>query len=316
MLTLVADIGGTRIKLGIVHDQRIVAEEQITANSSQGLEPQLPRIAAALNSLCQRAGTSASSCAAIAFAFPSIVDSSTSRVLTAYGKYEDAPRLDLARWSLDTFGLPFVIENDARAALLGEWSVGAGRGSNDLVMVTLGTGLGTAVLVEGRPLRGKHGQAGIQGGHFTVQQSGRPCSCGNVGCAEAEASSFALPALARETEGFIDSDLSHRALIDYASVLDLAKQGDRCALALKNKTIEIWTSMVVNLIHAYDPERVVIGGGLMVAAGEFLPTLAAKVLGRVCTPWGEVQIVPGMLGNSAALLGCDFLIRDTLDQLQ
>ncbi len=309
MITLVADTGGTRIKLALMRDQTIIGCDSFPAHASEGLAPQLPRIAHGLDSLCRAAGIDRGECSAFAMAFPSLIDASTGRVLAAYGKYADAPQLDLPRWCRETLHLPLVIENDARMALLGEWQAGAGRGSDNLVMVTLGTGLGTAALIEGRIVRGSHGQAGILGGHLTVQHAGRQCTCGNLGCAEAEASTSALPALAAESREYRASPLSHSPCIDFASVFRLAREGDACAVSLKARAIGIWSSLIVNLIHAYDPERVIVGGGIMAGETEFFPELERQVLARAHTPWGRVSIVRGELGDAAALFGGEYLAR-------
>jgi glucokinase len=308
MMTLVADTGGTLIKVALMRDEIILGRESFAARSREGFEVQLPRIARGLESLCRAAGVDCGECSALALAFPSLLDSS-GRVLAAYGKYADAPRLDLPRWCRNTLHLPLIIENDARMALLGEWQAGAGRGSDDLVMVTLGTGLGTAALIQGNLVRGRHGQAGILGGHFTVQHDGRLCTCGNRGCAEAEASTSALPALAAESHTFGTSALHDETCVDYARVFRLAREGDACALSLKARAIDIWSSMIVNLIHAYDPERVIVGGGIMSGEAEFFLELERLVRARAHTPWGRVAIERSELGDAAALYGGAYLSR-------
>jgi glucokinase len=309
VISFVADAGGTRIKLALMRDGTVLAQDCIAAHSGEGLAPQLPRIEQGLDALCRTAGISRGECAVFAMAFPSLIDPATHRVVAAYGKYPDAPQLDLTRWSLETLGLPLLIENDARMALLGEWQAGAGRGSNDLVMVTLGTGVGTAALIEGRVVRGKHGQSGVLGGHLTVQQNGRRCVCGNRGCVEAEASTFALPALAADAPDFSRSALRHAEKIDFPTVFHLARDADACAVSLKSRAIEVWSSLIVNMIHAYDPERIIVGGGIAAGAAEFLPELERGVLDRAHTPWGRVSIVLGELGDAAALFGGDYLSR-------
>jgi glucokinase len=90
-------------------------------------------------------------------------------------KYKDAPKLDLAAWARNTFGLPLRIENDARMALMGEHYAGAGCGGANILMMTLGTGIGTAAILDGRLLRGVHGHAGCLGGHLTAKFDGRTC---------------------------------------------------------------------------------------------------------------------------------------------
>jgi glucokinase len=313
--SLVVDVGGTRIKAGVLQDAALVAQQSIDANASQGLAAQLPRIVTVLESLCRDAGIAVEDCAALAVAFPGLIDASTQRIRdAAFGKYADAAQLDLPRWSQDTLGLQLLLENDARMALLGEWRAGAGRGSDDLVMVTLGTGLGTAVLVTGLMMQGKHGQAGILGGHLTIQHDGRLCACGNLGCAEAEASTSVLPILAAQAEGFTESPLCRSSTIDYATVLQLAHAGDPCSMRLRHRSLRVWSSMIVNLVHAYDPERVIVGGGVMAANVDFLDELTELVLARVNTPWGRVELVPGQLADQAALFGGEFMITKSLTQ--
>ena len=313
MIALAADVGGTQIKLAVLRNQSLLAQERLEARSNEDFRPQLPRIVHAFADLQSRLRIDRRDCAALSLAFPSLIDSATNRVATAYGKYKDASQIDLVAWARETLGLPLVLENDARAALLGEWRAGAGRGSDDLVMVTLGTGLGAAALMQGKLLRGRHGQAGVLGGHFTVRYGGWRCTCGNRGCAEAEASTSVLPRLAAENPDFPRSALRKAAAIDFAIVMRLAREGDPCAKALREHAIDVWSSMIVNLIHAYDPERVIVGGGIAAGAADFLPDLERRVHSDVHTPWGRVAILPAELGDAAALFGGEFLIREQFE---
>ena len=310
MITLAADIGGTRIKLALVADHSLLAQECIEARSHEGLAPQLPRVAKAFAAMCVQVGVRYEDCCALGVAFPSLIDVETGRVLTAYGKYSDAPQLDLAAWARQEFDLQLVIENDARVAQLGEWQAGAGRGCNDFVMVTLGTGLGTSALVGGQLIRGKHGQAGVLGGHITVRLGGRPCICGNRGCAEAEASTSVLEHNAREHRDFARSRLRSMEMIDYASVFRLAQEQDACAIALRTYSIEVWSTMIVSLIHSFDPERVIVGGGVVTGDPACVAELAGHIRAHAHTPWGQVDIVPALLGDAAALIGAECLVRE------
>src|SRR6185436_1327858 len=119
--------------------------------------------------------------------FPGLVSTRAGRVLSTNSKYEGAPEIDLTEWSRQLFDLPLRVENAARMALLGEVYAGATQSSTALVMMTLGTGIGGVAMIEGKLLRGKHSQAGCLGGHIPVLFTGRPCTCGAVGCAESEA---------------------------------------------------------------------------------------------------------------------------------
>src|SRR6478736_1146438 len=110
--------------------------------------------------------------------------------------------------------MPLALENDANAALAGGWQYGAGRGFQSVVLMTLGTGVGTSAVVDGVPLRGQHGQAGCLGGHVTVNIDGERCVCKNIGCVESEASTWALPTHARRDPDFATSTLAGASVLD------------------------------------------------------------------------------------------------------
>jgi glucokinase len=301
------DVGGTYIKVGLVEDAEVQARTSIPAHSDRGLAQALPRIKAAGLELLSQIETSIDQCEAISISFPSIIDAKTSQVLFGYGKFMDAMELDLSEWAEKELNLPLVIDNDARVALMGEWVYGAGKGFDNLVMVTLGTGLGVAALIEGKILRGVHGQAAILGGHLSINPNGHLCHCGGRGCPEAEASTSVINERAREHPEFTISALSKLKSIDYTHVFDLAQRDDSVAIALKEQAIQAWATMMINLIHAYDPERLIVGGGIAAGWDQFMPQVIERVHRWNHTPWGKVELVPALLENDAALLGCDVL---------
>jgi glucokinase len=274
------------------------------------LSPRLTALEATFRSLAARVGIGVSACDGVAVSLPSLIDSRTGRILTEIGKYADAPRVDLRAWGKEKLGLPLAIENDARMALVGEWLHGAGRGSDDVVMMTLGTGLGTSAVIEGRVLRGKHGQAGCLGGHLTVRYGGHKSNCGNIGCAEAEASTAFLARVAGDHPGFRESPLSREPLLDYAAILRHA--GDACAVAVLEHSIQVWGALAVSLIHAYDPEILILGSGIMAGGDVILPAIRDYVRRYANTPWGEVKIVKSQLGARAALMAAEWLVREQI----
>lgn len=308
--TLAVDFGGRRIKLGLVQDGVVVAQQVLPARAEEPLPARLKAVATVLRDLCQQHALRPESCAGIGLAYPSIIDTEHARILDHFGKFGDASTLDLRAWARAELGLPLAIDNDARMALIGEWRHGAGRGCGNVVMITFGTGIGTAVIQEGRVLRGVHGQAGILGGHLTTCLGGHPCVCGNIGCAEAEASTWALDRLVRERPNFADSALASEAEIDFAAVFGLATAGDACARALRDHALQVWSALAVNLIHAYDPERLVLGGGVMASRDIILPAIREHVERHAHTPWGRVNVVASELGDRAALLGCEWLVQE------
>lgn len=310
MMTLAVDFGGRRIKLGLIRDGVVRAYRVIPAKSEQPLTERLVEVADELKELLAHESLKASNCSGLAFAYPSIIDTPQARICDHFGKFGDAAALDLRRWAQEAFGLGFAIDNDARMALIGEWQYGAGRGCDNLAVLTLGTGLGASAVIEGRVLRGAHGQAGILGGHTTINYHGGPCVCGNLGCAEAEASTWRLQELAAAVPDFSHSALAKEPLIDYAAVFRLAAEGDAVARTLREHSLKVWSVAVVNLIHAYDPEKVILAGGIMRSASVIVPAVQQWVQRHAHTPWGQVQVVPSMLGDQAALLAGEWLLKE------
>lgn len=244
-----------------------------------------------------------------------MIDVHTSRVVSTNLKFEDALGLDLPGWCQTEFGIPFALENDARMALLGEWYAGAAQGAEDVVMITLGTGVGGAVLAGGKPLRTRQVQGGCIGGHIPVLFTGRRCTCGAFGCMEAEASGWALPSIAKEWPGFDSSRLAKIDTINFRSLFEFAREGDRVSIELRDRCLHIWACGTVGLVHMFGPERVIFGGGVMRSGDEILPYIRDYVRKYSWTPNGTVSILPAALGNDAALLSAIPLLCGTASQL-
>lgn len=303
MKALVIDLGGTHATCGLVDDRCIVAHETFDTNRARSLAAVLPRIAEIFRLLIKNNGVPLREISGVAIGIAALVDSRTTRVLATHGKYDDAADIDLNRWSGDEIGLPLRIENDARMALLGESFAGAARGFSDIVMMTLGTGIGGVAMIEGKLLRGKHCQAGCLGGHFPVLFTGRRCSCGGIGCAEAEASGWSLPAVVNDWPGIASSTLAKYSDIGFKELFAEAAAGDDVARSIQERCLKIWAADAVAMIHAYDPEILVIGGGVMKSSEVILPAVESHVHQYAWTPWGKVQVRAAELGNNAALLG-------------
>ncbi|MCC7474998.1 MAG: ROK family protein [Pirellulales bacterium] len=310
MSVLACDLGGTRIKLGVVENGRLLASEVLTSQSDQGLGQALDRIADGLVRLCNSVGTTPQRCRGIGMGFPALVDGSSGRVLNEYGRYSDAPRIDLQRWGTARFGLPVALENDARLALLGEWSYGAARGSNNVAIITLGTGIGSGVMSQGKLLRGPHFQAGNLCGHMIIRIGGYRCVCGAHGCVEAETGSIGLAARARESREFETSKLAAEPEVNYESVFRCAAAEDDLAIAMVNHACNTWGAMCVNMIQAFDLDRIVIGGGVMASADMILPRVRGYVEENVFATWGRVEIVAAHHPDHMALLGCEALLAE------
>lgn len=239
------DFGGTDIKIGVVDGgARVEASRSVPAS---GTAADLDHAAAAAGELL--AGGSVDS---VGIAVPGVVNRD-GRMLHANDKYDWARDIDLRSWGARCFGAPVIVENDARAALVGEVREGAGVGADDVVLITLGTGIGTAALVEGRLVRGAHGHAGILGGHVTVDVHAPACPCGNIGCGESLASTWAL------------ANRSPHTAPDLRRLL-LAERGTESA-SLADAYLRVWGAVAVTMCHMFDPALLILSGGVL-SAGE------------------------------------------------
>jgi glucokinase len=303
MLALSLDMGGTHIGCAVIDDKRILASATIDSAGAVSLQALLPEIAETLCGLLQGAKVDTFSCMGMAMGFPGIIDIRSGRIISTLKKYEDAKHLDLEAWCRSSFGMPLRMENDARMALLGERYAGAAQDAEDIVMMTLGTGIGGAAMMQGRLIRGAHSQGGCLGGHLTVDFQGHTCACGNIGCAEAEAAGWSLPGIIRETEGFESSSLCRVPTLDFKALFVEAQRGDLVAVQVRQRCLDVWGANAVALIHAYDPEVIILGGGVMQSGDAILPHIRQHIKNHAWTTWGEPEVRAAKLGIDAGLLG-------------
>ena len=310
MKAFAIDLGGTHATCAIVQDRSILASEVVATDGTVGLRPALPEIVRTFQRLLELTRTNIGDCLGLAFSFCALVDSRTSKILSTNQKYDDAQGFDFAAWAKSELGLRLRLENDARMALLGERYAGAGRGFDDIVMTTLGTGIGGAAMIGSKLLRGKHAQAGCLGGHIPVRLGGRQCTCGAIGCAEAEASGWSLPLIAADWPGFAQSRLAQEKTVNFEALFRLAAANDPVALALRDRCLQVWATATVGLIHAYDPEIIIFGGGVMKSADVILPYIQSYVEKHAWTPWGKVKVLAAEVGNNAGILGAIPLLSE------
>lgn len=298
-------MGGTRIKIGLVHQGRLTADTSIQASAHMSLAERLVEIGGHVDMLL--AQTQATP-VGIGVAFPGIVDSEHRKILSKYVKYPDAQEVDLPGWAMQRWNIPLALENDARAALVGEWQYGSGRDCQDLVLITLGTGVGSAVMMEGRMLKGKHFLAGNLGGHMTINLHGIVCNCGNIGCLETEGSTWALEGIVKRSAGFEASALSREPEIDFHTVFRWAEKNDLLAAEVSRQILKAWSLGIINLIHAYDPERVVIGGGVMRSKDRIIPVIREMIRKHSWLKENELHIVAAEQPDFAGILGMSHLV--------
>jgi len=289
------DLGGTHATVGLVRENVLLASSDIAVEATSGLSMLLPELHKAADTLLKEQNLGAQDCIGITLSLPSLVDFRNQRIVSVNDKYPDATTIDLQGWARQLFGLPLVLENDARAALMGEVIAGAAQGCKDVVMLTLGTGVGCAVLANSVPFRTSRAQGGNLGGHIPVRMDGRQCSCGAFGCIESEASGWALPLVAKEISGFEESALARETKLNFAALFAWRDAGDPVASALVQHCLRVWSLGVVGLVHVYGPERIVFGGGVLARASDILPEIRSYVEAHAWAPDGPVDIVAAEL---------------------
>jgi glucokinase len=306
------DLGGTKIKSGLLKNNILIEKKIFDAESNKGLQSNLLKLETAIDDLLKKHQVKPDMLQGIGVAFPGIVNPLSKKIISTNKKYDDGPQLNLEEWAAQKWNTALYIENDARMAAVGEWKFGAGRGSNDVVAVTIGTGIGTSAIIEGRLLRGKHFQAGCLGGHFTVQYNGNDCTCGNLGCVEAQASTWNISQMIKTDPDFSKSSLANEAHLDFYAVFKASRENDELATRIKFECMNIWSAGIVNLIHAYDPEIVVLGGGILNSREEIIPYIQKRVAQYAWCPWGKVQIKASELMDDAAILGITYCLSHSL----
>ena len=309
-MILVADFGGTTIKLGIVHEGAIVAKSRMEAQADHPMSERLEAVACAWEKLLEKAGCSLQSCQGSALALPFLVDPKNGRVLGDFGKFPGAAAIDYDAWSHKRLGLPIALENDLRVALLGEWKAGSARGKADVLMLALGTGIGCAVVSDGRMLRGAQNRAATLLGHSTIDHDGSSGRCGSVGCAEDFASTATLELIARKHPDFATSALAKAERIDFETLFAAAADGDGCSIELLRKSLKVWAVVVQNAVLAYDPEIVVLGGGVLRSSVVVIPAIEQHLRLHMPAKPFAISIVPAELGDGGALLGGEILFKE------
>lgn len=297
------DVGGTNLKAGLVDETgKIVKAERIPLNF-QGPE-QFAKTLAELSRKVYQDGVQW-----VGVGLPGAVDGGNVLFITNIAM-ENVPLEQMFRRHLD---LPLLLGNDADCAAVGEFFGGAGRGTRDFAVITLGTGVGAGIIVDGK-LRG--GMSSSEAGHIVICRDGEPCNCGRKGCWERYASATGLiqqtkRAMERHPESLLHQ-VSAVGGVEGRTAFQAAEAGDETAIAVCRQYVDYLASGMVNLINVLRPEIVAIGGGVSAAPEHLLlePLREAVAKEAFSRHGGRVtRILPAELGNDAGIIGAAMLGR-------
>ena len=303
------DLGGTNVKAAVVtREKQLLAKDSRPTRADEGPNAVMDVMQETVEDLLKTTGLSKENVLAAGFGAPGPMNWQTGVVFSPPNLpgWQDVPLGDDMEMRL---GVPCYVDNDANVACYGEFWMGAGKGTESMAVLTLGTGVGGGVVTFGKLLRGIDGTA-AELGHLKVQRDGRQCGCGAKGCLEAYASVSGLARTAIEAlESGRESALTTLCngdlnSIDGKMIFDAARDGDEVAQWVFEETAT-WLGLGISSIISYqNPEKVVLCGG-MIAAGDMLfePVRRVAKANSFEVPGNRCEIVPAALGNDAGVLG-------------
>ncbi len=308
---LVADIGGTNMRVALVDGEGRVSHRTSTPTLvRQGRDEVMERLVGELGAIM----SSAEGCAVVGLglSLAGPTDPETGVMynppnLPGFDGYSPLPVLK------ERLALDVSAANDATLAALAEQAYGAGRGFRHILYLTLSTGIGGGVVIGGKPYTGHRGFAG-EVGHITIDRNGPRCNCGNIGCLEALASGTAVARMARERLASGGASSLHEASrgnldeVDARMVAQAALAGDALSSAIMDEVSTCLGIGIVGLIHTFDPDVIVLGGGMSESLELLMPGIAREVRSHVMAHQRDgVPIVRAGLGDDASLIGAGAL---------
>lgn len=305
------DLGGTNIAVGLVNEQgEIVNQKSIPTLKERGIDLICQDMIGLCEKLIKENNLNEKDVKAIGIGTPGTVDAENGIIIyTNNIKIDNYPIRKVINKSLD---IPVYVGNDADCAALGEVTAGSAKGCSDAIILTLGTGVGGGIVLNGDVYKGSFPGA-AELGHSVIVYKGRQCSCGRKGCFEQYASATALISDARDAaKNNPDSRLNYYIGGDLARMnakipFDAAKDGDIVAQGVVDQYLDYLACGIANLINTFKPEMIIIGGGVSRQEENLTGPLTQKVLGEVYAGDLQTKIQVATLGNDAGIIGAAML---------
>ena len=306
------DLGGTNIAVGIVtEDGEISAKKSVKTGSQRPFEDIVKDMADCTLSLLEENGVSLEDVLHIGIGAPGSIDTANGVIVYANNfKYGDhVPMANLLRKHIDK---PVYIGNDANVAALGEVISGAAKGLKNAIMITLGTGVGGGIVIDGKIYEGQY-SAGAELGHIMIVKDGEQCTCGRKGCWEAYASATALirqtAKAMRENPDSLMNQLTTLDNVSGRTAFEAARKGDNAGQKVVDRYIEYIAEGLIDMINIFRPEILIIGGGICNEGDYLLKPMRSYINQYVYagSRLPEQKIAVAKLGNDAGIIGAAFL---------
>lgn len=306
------DIGGTTVKIGFISEKgKVLDKWEISTNLLDGGKYIVPEIWSSVESKIKQLSYSLSSIVGIGVGAPGFIDAEK-------GFVHEAVNIGWKNFALaEAFKayvtIPVYVENDANTAVLGENWVGAGNQADNLIAITLGTGVGGGIIANGRILNGANGMAG-ELGHMIVEEDGARCNCGNQGCLETITSATGIVRQALEKVIEIPNSTlaevyNKNGEITSKEIFDLAQEGDVAAKSIVDHTADVLGKVLANMGVIINPSKVLIGGGVSKAGDQLIDAIQFAFEKHALPRVAEAcSIKTAQLGNDAGIIGAAYLV--------
>lgn len=298
------DIGGTAAKFGLVSESGIItASNQYSVSFDNYQTPILETVLASTDLFLESNHIAADLLSGIGISATGQINTKTGCVAGSGGNIKNWEGSALKETFSQRYHLPVTVVNDANCVALGEQWVGGAKDSADVIVLTIGTGLGGGIIVNNQLLSGHFGYGG-ELGHFSINNQGLPCTCGNAGCFEQYASMTALIKCVAEYYRKNKPCYLSEHSVNGKSIFESAANGDVHITQIVDTWIHNIASGIVSLVHIFNPEQIIIGGGVSVQEELFISKLRFEVLNHVMPNFKkDLKLDAAVLGNNAGLIG-------------
>ena len=296
------DLGGTKIYTAVVDlEGNIISEKTVATNVVEGEEAVVGRIMGTVDTVLK--DVNIEDVKAIGIGSPGPLDVKNGIIINS-ANFPSFKNFNIVKPIKEKYNLPTFLDNDANVATLGEFMFGAGKGTENMVFVTASTGIGGGAVLNGRLYRGNTANA-LEIGHMTVMVNGPRCGCGNAGCAEALGSGTAIMKRAREAvNSNANTSLKNYSEVTSKEVFEEAAKGDRISKEIINISLSYLGIAVANIVNIFDPEKVVVGGGVTNGGKIVFDKIQEEVDNRCLKAISENCVIEkAVLGGKAGVLG-------------